>query len=70
MKNKNDENMSKSTALPDMNTTHDITSPLNFAPGPGHCFAPKKSILAVRKSTSVFSKINFAMIISLFETIN
>ena len=27
MKNKYDENMSKSTALPDMNTIHDVTSP-------------------------------------------
>ena len=32
--------MSKSTALPDMTTTHDVTSPLNSVPGPGHRFAP------------------------------
>ena len=56
MKNKYDENMRKSTALPDMNTTRDVASPLNLA----------------RNSTFrlVFSKINFTMIISLFETIN
>ena len=59
MQNKYDENMSKSTALPDMNTTRgsDIVLP------------PK---VEARKSTFrlVFSKINFAMIKSLFETIN
>ena len=67
MKNKYDENMSKSTALPGMNTTHDVTSPLNRTP-----VCPQKSILAAKKSTFrlVFSKINFAMIISLFNTIN
>ena len=41
MKNEYDENMSKSTALPDMNTTCDITSPLNSVPGPGCRFPPK-----------------------------
>ena len=41
MKNKYDENLRKSTALADMNTTHDVTSPLNSVPGPGHRFAPK-----------------------------
>ena len=41
MQNKYDENMNKSTALPDVNTTHDVTSPLNSVPGPGHRFAPK-----------------------------
>ena len=41
MKNKYDENMSKSTALPDMNTTRDVTSPFNSVPVPGHRFAPK-----------------------------
>ena len=41
MKNKYDENMSKSTALADMNTTPDVTSSLNSVPGPGHRFAPK-----------------------------
>ena len=72
MKNKYDKNMSKSNALPDMNTTHDDTSPLNSVLVPGHRFAPQKSNLAARKSTFhlVFSKINFTMIISLFETIN
>ena len=38
MQNKYDENMSKSTALPDMNTTRDVTRPLNSVPGPGHRF--------------------------------
>ena len=41
MKNKYDENMSKSTVLPGMNTTHDVTNPLNSVPGPGHRFAHK-----------------------------
>ena len=69
MKNNYDENMSKSTALPDMNTTHDVTNPCSRARTP---FCLQKSILAARKSTFrlVFSKINFAMIISLIETIN
>ena len=44
MKNKYDENMSKSTAFPDMNTTHDVTNPLNSVPGPGYRFAPKKRL--------------------------
>ena len=41
MKNKYDENMRKSTALADMNTTPDVTSSLNSVPGPGHRIAPK-----------------------------
>ena len=67
--------MRKSTALPDMNTTRDVTSPLNSVPGPGHRLpppTPPKSILAASNSTFrlVVSKINFAKIINLFETIN
>ena len=72
-KNKYDENMSKSTALPDMNTAHDVTSPLNSVPGRGHCFAPKSRFWQRERLSTfplVFSKINFAMIINLFETIN
>ena len=74
MQNKYDENMSKSTALPDMNTTHDVTSLGSTKLGSRVRipFCPQKSILAARKSTFrlVFSQINFAMIVSLFETIN
>ena len=72
MKNKYDENMNKSTALPDMNTTHDVTSHVKLGSRARTPFCPQKSILAARKSTFrlVFSKINFTMIISLFETIN
>ena len=33
--------MSKSTVLPDMNTTHDVTSPLNSVPGPDTVLPPK-----------------------------
>ena len=44
MKNKYDENMSKSTSLSDMNTTRDVTSPLNWVPGPGHRFSPKSRL--------------------------
>ena len=69
MKNKYDENMSKSTALPGMNTTHKTIKLGSRARTP---FCPQKSILAAKKSTFrlVFSKTNFAVIISLFETIN
>ena len=49
MQNKYDENMSKSTALPDMNTTHDVTSQLNSVPGPGHRFAPKSPFGSEKK---------------------
>ena len=53
MKNKYDENMSKSTALPDMNTTRDITNPLNSVSGPGHRFAPKSRFLQRERALSV-----------------
>ena len=53
MKNKYDENMSKSTFLPDMNTTHDVTSPLNSVPGPGYLFAPKSLFWQRKRALSV-----------------
>ena len=53
MQNKYDENMSKSIALPDMNTTRDVTSPLNSVPGPGHCFAPKSRFWQRERALSI-----------------
>ena len=53
MKNKYHENMSKSTAVPDMNTTHDVTTPLNSVPGPGHRFAPKSRFSQRERALSV-----------------
>ena len=53
MNNKFDENMSKSTALPDMNTTRDVTSTLNSVPGPGHRFAPKSRFWQRKRAPSV-----------------
>ena len=53
MKNKYNENMSKSTALPDMNTTHDVTSPVNSVPGPGHRFARKSGFWQRERALSV-----------------
>ena len=53
MKNKYDENMSKSTALPGMNTTHDVTNPLNLVPGPGHRFVPKTRFWQRKRALSV-----------------
>ena len=53
LKDKYDENMSNSTVLPDMNTTHDVTSPLNSVPGPGHRFAPKSRFWQRKKALSV-----------------
>ena len=53
MQNKYDENMSKSTVLPDMNTTRDVTSPLNSVPGPGHRFAPKSRFWQGERALSV-----------------
>ena len=53
MQNKYDENMNKSTALPDVNTTHDVTSPLNSVPGPGHRFAPKSRFWQRKRALSV-----------------
>ena len=53
MENKYDENMTKSTALPDMNTTRDVTSPLNSVPGPGHRFAPKSRFWQRERALSV-----------------
>ena len=41
MNTKFDENMSKSTAQTDINTTRDVTNSLNSVPGPGNSFAPK-----------------------------
>ena len=53
MKNKYDDNMSKSTALPDLNTTRDVTSPFNSVPGPGHRFAPKSRFWQRERALSV-----------------
>ena len=53
MNDKFDENMSKSTALPDMNTTRDVTSTLNSVPGPGHRFAPKSRFWQRKRALSV-----------------
>ena len=53
MQNKYDGNISKSTALPDMNTTHDVTSPLKLVTGPGHRFAPKSRFWQRERALSV-----------------
>ena len=53
MQNKYHEHMSKSTALPEMNTTRDVTSSLNSVPGPGHRFAPKSRFWQRERSLSV-----------------
>ena len=53
MHNKYDENTSKSTALPDMNTTRDVTNPLNSVPGPGHRFASKSQFWQRERALSV-----------------
>ena len=53
LKNKYDENMRKSTALPDMNTTHDVKSLLNSVPGPGHRFASKSRFWQRERALSV-----------------
>ena len=53
MKNKYDENMRKSTALPDMNTTRDVKNPLNSVPGPGHRFAQKVDFGSEKTALSV-----------------
>ena len=54
MNNKYDENMSKSTALHDMNTTHDVTSPLNSVPGPDTVL-PHKVVFGREKEHFPFS---------------
>ena len=53
MNTKFDENMSKSTAIPNMNTTRDVTIPLNSVPGPGHHFAPKSRFWQRKRALSV-----------------
>ena len=53
LKNKYDENMRKSTALSDMITTHDVTSPFNSVPGPERRFAPKTRFWQRERALSV-----------------